>query len=375
MPEQLTDRVRKLIDSSALTQAEFAQAIGIDGPKLTKSLTGKRRFSSSELASIADITRVTVDWLLTGSERSRVLTYRAVESTLECGDQIGREKIDIIDDRVDGLVFLGQPLRIPTLPQPVQAPLMMTQGAETAPRYSDVLDERIRDLSTNELIDRIEDRFGVHTVVTRLPAQFDGLSYSRDGLRIIVLATSAIAPFRQRFTLAHELGHIAFHDSPEDVIQERLYEVKTFEETRANSFAAAFLAPREELMEIIGKRKPAKAFDDLVLAFQMSPGSMAFRLRNENLIGPDEVQHLAEPSAKAIALRAGKASDYVEHVNQSSQERPPRKLVAAYLDAYTKGKTTLGPIANLLDRPLKEVEQTYGDMALSEGPDLNVDTQ
>lgn len=372
MGEQLTDRVRQLVERSGLTQAEFAQAIGIDGPKLTKSLTGKRRFSSFELASIAELCHETVDWLLNGTTRSRVLAHRAAEAALDSGDEIGREKIDLIDDRVEGLAFLGRPLGVPPLPKPVRAKLMMTQGAKTAPEYSSALDEPLRHLSTPELIDRIEDRFGVHIVVTDLPDHCDGLSYARDGLRVIVLAMSSSAPFRQRFTLAHELGHIAFQDKTDEVIEERLYEVKTYEETRANSFAAAFLAPHDELVDVIDGREPAGAFSELVLEFKLSPRSMAFRLQNEGLITPAEAEALGATRARSIALQAGRSSDYVEWVSQSAQERPPQRLVAAYLDAYAQGKTTLGPIATLLDWPIEKVEQTYGDTAQNEDPHLGI---
>ena len=46
----------------------FAQEIGLDDSKLSKSLSGTRRFSSLDLARIADRCHVTVDWLITGEE-------------------------------------------------------------------------------------------------------------------------------------------------------------------------------------------------------------------------------------------------------------------------------------------------------------------
>lgn len=64
----LNDRVRHLIGASGLSQGQFAEAVGLDAPKLSKSLSGVRRFSSLDLARIAEHAGRTVDWLLTGEE-------------------------------------------------------------------------------------------------------------------------------------------------------------------------------------------------------------------------------------------------------------------------------------------------------------------
>ena len=64
----IPDRVLSLIESSGLNRRAFAQEIGLDDSKLSKSLSGTRRFSSLDLARIADRWKVTVDWLITGEE-------------------------------------------------------------------------------------------------------------------------------------------------------------------------------------------------------------------------------------------------------------------------------------------------------------------
>ncbi|MFB9649530.1 hypothetical protein [Curtobacterium pusillum] len=55
-----------MIAESSLGRAEFAAAIGIDSTKPSKSLSGRRRFSSLELARVAHVGRRSVDWLITG---------------------------------------------------------------------------------------------------------------------------------------------------------------------------------------------------------------------------------------------------------------------------------------------------------------------
>lgn len=61
--EQVVYRVRQVIDRSGLLMGEFASTVGLDGPKLSKSLSGARKFTLAELGRIADFGHVRIDWL------------------------------------------------------------------------------------------------------------------------------------------------------------------------------------------------------------------------------------------------------------------------------------------------------------------------
>ncbi|OLB79704.1 MAG: TetR family transcriptional regulator [Actinobacteria bacterium 13_2_20CM_2_71_6] len=65
--EALRERVRQLVGRTAPTQGEFAARIGLDSTKLSRSLGGKRRFTSFELTRIAEVGEVTLDWLMHGN--------------------------------------------------------------------------------------------------------------------------------------------------------------------------------------------------------------------------------------------------------------------------------------------------------------------
>lgn len=72
----VVDRVRELLLQSGLTQHEFAARIGLDDSKLSKSFAGIRRFSSTDLAYVAERFEVTVDWLVTGQSTPIALAAR-----------------------------------------------------------------------------------------------------------------------------------------------------------------------------------------------------------------------------------------------------------------------------------------------------------
>ncbi|WP_139004964.1 TetR/AcrR family transcriptional regulator [Arthrobacter crystallopoietes] len=67
---EVTERVRKSIKNSGMAQREVAHHIGLDETKLSKALNGTRRFHPQELTDLADITGVTVNWLLSGSDET-----------------------------------------------------------------------------------------------------------------------------------------------------------------------------------------------------------------------------------------------------------------------------------------------------------------
>lgn len=356
--EDVIVRVEDVISRSGMTKKDFAEAIGIDGPKLAKSLTGVRRFTSTEYARIADQGEVTVDWLLHGtSSRDKVLAHRAAPYAVQAIDLVGREMIDMLVEKLDGLVTLKRTLDAPELPTPPERGSYVAKAKHLVHWYQKHLGGEVGGLDTTDLIDRIEDRFGIDVVVTDLPPACDGLSFSDADVRLIILATTS-APNRQRFTLAHELAHIAFNDSRE-VIEEQLWDQKTTAESRANTFAASFLAPRDEIIRYLNGRTAKAAFDDLVLHFQLSPNAMSWRLLNEDLISKDEQERLADSTAGATAMKAGRAAEHSERTRGAQARRPPKRIVNAYLQAHSDGIATLRPAASLLGEPLEQLETIF----------------
>ncbi|MEC9199312.1 MAG: ImmA/IrrE family metallo-endopeptidase [Pseudomonadota bacterium] len=109
-------------------------------------------------------------------------------------------------------------------------------------------------------------------------------------------------PYRQRFTLAHELGHYALHKSliGNGLDDNKMYRsdaqignyansaVKLVHERQANAFAAKILMPRELLEDEIRRLQNGDAdvkvsFKSLYQKFQVSPSAMKWRLKNLDL--------------------------------------------------------------------------------------------
>ncbi|MBZ6284216.1 TetR/AcrR family transcriptional regulator [Streptomyces olivaceus] len=88
-------RVREVIANAGVSQREFARRVVMDPSKLSRSLSGTRRFTAAELARIADEGRVDVGRLLGGRTREQAA---APTAGLEGGRplQIVRETVRLI---------------------------------------------------------------------------------------------------------------------------------------------------------------------------------------------------------------------------------------------------------------------------------------
>lgn len=64
----LRRRVREVLAAYQGSQRAFADQIGLDPTKLSKALTGTRRFTAAELTRIAEAGGVTVNWLINGGD-------------------------------------------------------------------------------------------------------------------------------------------------------------------------------------------------------------------------------------------------------------------------------------------------------------------
>ncbi|MDS1270441.1 TetR family transcriptional regulator C-terminal domain-containing protein [Lipingzhangella sp. LS1_29] len=66
--DEVRSRVRDIIRRSGWSQRAFSAEIGMEPTKLSKALTGTRRFTAQELIAIAETAGVTVHWLLNGTD-------------------------------------------------------------------------------------------------------------------------------------------------------------------------------------------------------------------------------------------------------------------------------------------------------------------
>lgn len=122
--------------------------------------------------------------------------------------------------------------------------------------------------------------------------------------RHVVGVNSSHHEHRQRFTVAHELGHFFLHDEATTTlhVDRQSFQIQfrdeesgkgtSAQEIEANRFAAELLMPREMLSESLGKRalsaQEALSMEDLVdelsEEFAVSPTAMSIRLQSLGIL-------------------------------------------------------------------------------------------
>jgi Zn-dependent peptidase ImmA (M78 family) len=126
-----------------------------------------------------------------------------------------------------------------------------------------------------------------------------GMLY-RDGKRAIIGVNTLHPEVRQRFTVAHEIGHLRLHGKTQvfidrlvrvDFRDDRSSTATDQQEIQANAFAAALLMPAQFVMSEIAKRGVGvddsvhALVGDLANAFNVSEQAMEYRLVNLGIRG------------------------------------------------------------------------------------------
>jgi Zn-dependent peptidase ImmA (M78 family) len=137
-------------------------------------------------------------------------------------------------------------------------------------------------------------------LLSREPLQGDisGMVF-RDETRKVIGVNSLEVPARQRFTIAHEIGHLLLHEG-RPVIVEKLVRINLRdkgsattdrEEREANQFAAELLMPagmvEAAARELVGDQmlvSDRRFVADLAARFEVSAQAMEYRLVNLRLL-------------------------------------------------------------------------------------------
>lgn len=168
-------------------------------------------------------------------------------------------------------------------------------------RRNRIIEEAKRLLQKNSVnrpsvpIQRIAKSLGARMIFSPLDSELSGMVYVK-GRTPIIGINSLHHPNRQRFTIAHECGHLTLHKG---LIGKEIHVDKRFPmlmrdslsatgisriEIEANLFAAEILMPRYLLTEALNNEPfdidEEETVNSLARSFRVSPAAMRFRLGN-----------------------------------------------------------------------------------------------
>lgn len=155
-------------------------------------------------------------------------------------------------------------------------------------------------LGVNELpipVEEVGISLGAEIDYEPYEGEVSGMLYRTDGHTLIGV-NSRHAKTRQRFTIAHEIGHLEMHKGT-PIFIDRFVRVNwrngtsNQQEAEANSFAAELLMPRKlverEVVRTLAKRPSVSPRDlaaTLAKSFDVSLEAMQYRLANLGVLDP-----------------------------------------------------------------------------------------
>lgn len=240
---------------TGLSQDELAQLVGLDRSAVSRIERGIRRLAAVELAVFAEALHADIAQLLRPG-RDKTAPH------VEAGKMLFRAGPVSVDDhpQLRWLAELATLLascaperQVSPLPARIRA-LPPRQAGELAARHL----RRYLGLGPSEPIGTLSGiayRLGGHVVAARLPARsrLSGCILAQPGAPPVILVNTSHPPARQRFTLAHELGHHLL----DPTMSANACEAgvtrpgpRVLSELRADSFASAFLLPKRAVTEV-----------------------------------------------------------------------------------------------------------------------------
>lgn len=365
--EDLGRRIARARERRGLTQAQLAEALGLSQSAISRIESGVRAVDSLELARIAAVLGVSVLELL--EERPLPEELLAFAGRLQAARAPGA--VDRARQRVVELLELhrllsdlgGPPEQGPEIPRiPLsRRGLAIDQGAELARRARKRLG--LGDEPLPDLLELLEEHLGVDVALEPLPDGVEGLCIRLEDFSLALVRSQPVAG-RERFTLAHELGHLLAGDAAPLHLDEQLFG-QGLEEMRANAFAAHFLMPQAGLeRRIRGRPVDGQVVCELQYAFGVSLEALLWHLRNLHLIDERTRAALQASGPKALALRYGYLTDWEASYRVTPLRRPPARLLRRAMYAYVRGLIGVEVLANLLDKDADDLRRDLEDAGI-----------
>lgn len=242
------ERIKQARMAAGLTLRELAEKAGISAMAISKYETDKSTPSSGVLLSLAQALGVRVEYFFrTAKVELQGVEYRK-HSKLpkKLLQQIQGDVIEQVERYLELEEFLPvnpiEQFKVPrALPAKIQEYDQIESVANEVRKAWNLGTDAIPDL-----IDTLEER-GIKVLQSQAlhDEKFDGLAALVDRSPVIVVGRDWPGD-RQRFTLAHELGHL--------ILEDRLAE-HLDEEKAAHRFAGAFLVPASEVLKELGPHR------------------------------------------------------------------------------------------------------------------------
>ncbi|MEQ1785744.1 MAG: XRE family transcriptional regulator [Acidimicrobiales bacterium] len=356
-------RLRDLREEASLSQARVGEALGLSASQVSRAESGKRQLSAYELGVVAGEFGWDVrDLLGIDRPRTKVAVAARLRSAAGSPTEALRRAADLVE--VDSLLDeAGAPDRAHglTVGSPAPEPVTLEQAERDGEQVAADLRHELRlHGPITDLLALCEGDLGVDVLIAPIgDDDCDGIIAVAENLAIMVIDADTMSG-RQRFTIAHELAHGLFGDVVDTVLVD--VDRPALVEERAQSFAAAFLLPEEELREVLGATPGPVELAEAMVNFGVSWTALVKRCdRLGVVIDPS----LVGMTGASVFERAGRGAE-VDRLAAPMPARAPARIVRRVQDAYGAAyigagvvSMALGVAGDDLDQVLMSITRTF----------------
>ena len=353
----LGDRIARWRQKRHLSQTQLASLIvGLDQSKLSRVESGARRVSSSELADLSEALHVDPLDLLEDEPLSEGLITAARGGLLESA--VDEEALGLAGGILRtwrSVVRDGFPPKLGTRPELPSLPRGDVPAGKAAARII----RSALDLGSGPLgeLMPIASQLGLVVAYKGFDEGFDGVCVADNNHAVAVINSNTWGA-RQRFTLAHEIGHWIFGDvdvSPR--LDRNVFEATDGAERRANAFAADLLVPDDALVELkAASRTSATSF---AYEYGVSLTTLGWRIHNDL----PQQRKLAEELQRALPWEAADEAGAMAGYQANSDARNRRGVTFEFEVAIRTAELE----GALSDR---HVSSIVGDLVVANEPGI-----
>jgi Zn-dependent peptidase ImmA (M78 family) len=334
------ERLKMARTMNGFSQRELAGRAGVSATAISKYERGVMVPSSAVLLRLSSALGVRVEYLMRPKPHPIRLTVPAFRST-----NLGKKEEAMVKEKVrewlerylevEGLfeierqtrssIFLGYPIRITDIREVEQVAVKLRRewGLGNHPIES--------------LTDLIEGK-GIKVGTISAPDSLDALAFRYDDAVPVIILREGVPGDRQRFSIAHELGHLMVEPSP-GLDSERV----------AHRFAGAFLVPEEVARAELGEsRKRLDLFELHLLKHQYGMSIQAWVHRAKDLgIIPDQEYRRIFDYFEEKGWRKCEPGDQIP-------PEEPRKMKRLVMRAYAEDVISASRASELLGKSIPE---------------------
>ncbi|PKL55057.1 MAG: hypothetical protein CVV35_12050 [Methanomicrobiales archaeon HGW-Methanomicrobiales-6] len=237
------ERIRSARIGAGMSQRDLAGEMGLSAMAISKYENGEVIPRSGLLIQMSEILGVNIDYFF------RSISVNLSQPQYRCRKPLKKKEANQVHAKVQEWLerhleielILGEEKSL-TLPSKETCRIASLDGIEDVARR--VRDEWSLGLDPIENVMDVLEQHGIRVGVIDAPDTFDALTFYYDDNTPVIAVNNDTPGDRQRFNLAHELGHLLLQ-----------VEGGVDEEAAAHRFAAAFLVPKEMAFRELGQRR------------------------------------------------------------------------------------------------------------------------